>query len=198
VTNLIYQVKKGDAAAAQELFARYSRRLLGLARANLRGKHLCVADEEDVVNLALAGFFLGAARGQYTKLHDRDDLWHLLAKITKRKAQRLVAEQERQKRRPGGQRRATPSPGSGITLRANIPVEHIADPTPPPDLEVVANERIEYLLSRLGNARLRSIAIWKWEGFSNEEIAAMLGCCSRTIGRKLELIRTIWNKEEAQ
>ena len=82
VTNLICMVKMGDAAAAQELFARYSRRLLGLARAKLRGKRLCVADEEDVVNTALAGFFLGAERGQYTQLHDRDDLWHLLVLVS--------------------------------------------------------------------------------------------------------------------
>jgi hypothetical protein len=44
---------------------------------------------------------------------------------------------------------------------------------------------------------MRSIAVWKWEGYSNEEIALMLGCCVRTITRKLELIRTIWSKEDA-
>jgi hypothetical protein len=26
----------------------------------------------------------------------------------------------------------------------------------------------------------------------------MLGCCTRTIARKLDLIRTIWDKEDAQ
>jgi RNA polymerase sigma factor (sigma-70 family) len=190
VTELICQVKKGDAAAVQELFARYFRRLLGLARAKLQGKNLRVADEEDVVNSALTGFFLGAERGQYTKLHDRDDLWHLLVKITIRKAQRLVKEQERQKRCP----RSTPSQGLAGTLRGDVAAEQIADPKLPPDLEMFANETIEHLLSRLGNGRLRSIAVWKWEGYSNEEIASMLGCSERTIARKLELIRTIWNE----
>src|SRR5262249_1767622 len=107
VTHLICQVKKGDAAAAQELFARYFRRLLGLARVKLQGKDLRIADEQDVVNTALAGFFLGAERGQYTRLHDRDDLWHLLVKITVRKAQRLVKEQQRQKRCPPRARHGT-------------------------------------------------------------------------------------------
>jgi len=45
---------------------------------------------------------------------------------------------------------------------------------------------------------LRSIAVWKWEGYSNREIASMLGCCSRTIERKLDVIRTIWNEEDAR
>ena len=198
VTNLICRVKKGDAAAAEELFARYSRRLLGLARAKLQGKDLRAADEEDVVQSALVGFFLGAERGQYTQLHDRDDLWHLLVKITIRKAQKFVKEQERQKRRPGGALRGTPSQGLAGTLLVDVPVEQIADPKLPPDLEVLANETIKHLLSRLGNARLRSIAVWKWEGYSSEEIASMLGCCSRSIQRKLELIRTIWNEQDAR
>jgi DNA-directed RNA polymerase specialized sigma24 family protein len=63
---------------------------------------------------------------------------------------------------------------------------------------VLANETIEHLLCRLGNAKLKSIAVWRWEGYSNEEIATMLGCSSRTILRKLELIRTIWNEEDAR
>ena len=107
VTELICQVKKGDAAAVQELFARYFRRLLGLARAKLQGKNLRVADEEDVVNSALTGFFLGAERGQYTKLHDRDDLWHLLVKITIRSRTTLLMSLKRIPV-PGGQ--------AGITL----------------------------------------------------------------------------------
>jgi RNA polymerase sigma factor (sigma-70 family) len=197
VTKLICRVKEGDAAAVRELLARYSRRLLGLARARLQGKELRVADEEDVVQSAFVGFFLGAKRGQYTRLRDRDDLWHLLVKITIRKAQKLVKEQERQKRCPRRAGQGTPSQDLAGTLLVDEAVEQVADPKPPPDLEVVTNETIEHLLSRLGSARLRSIAVWKWQGYSNEEIASALGCSSRTVGRKLAVIRTIWNDEDA-
>jgi DNA-directed RNA polymerase specialized sigma24 family protein len=190
VTNLIRRIKKGDAGAADELLARFWRRLLGLARTKLQGKDLRIADEEDVVNSALAGFLLGAERGQYTKLHDRDDLWHLLVKITTRKAQKLVQELQRQKRCPRAACRST-SQGSADALPLDIPVEQIADPKPSPDLEALANETIEQLLNRLRNTRLRAIAIWKWQGYSNQEIALMLGCCARTVERKLGLIRII-------
>jgi DNA-directed RNA polymerase specialized sigma24 family protein len=197
VTDLIRLVKKGDSAAAQELFVRYARRLLGLAHAQLRGKNLRIADEEDVVNIALADFFLGAERGQYSKLHDREDLWHLLVKITVRKAQRLLREQRSRKRCPRGLGQGTPSLDLASTP-ADVPVQQIADRKPPPDLEVLGNETFEHLLNRLGNAHLRAIAVWKWEAYSNKEIAAMLGCCARTIARKLELIRTIWSHEETR
>jgi DNA-directed RNA polymerase specialized sigma24 family protein len=54
----------------------------------------------------------------------------------------------------------------------------------------------ERLLELLSDSQLRSIAVWKWEEYSNEEIAAMLGCTTRTIERKLKLIRTIWSEED--
>src|SRR5262249_49751342 len=112
VTKLIGLVKSRNAAAAEELFDRYFGRLLGLARARLQGRCLGAADEEDAVQSALAGFLIGAGRGQYTRLHDRDDLWHLLAMITRRKVQKLVKQQQAQKRHRGHEREQTPATGS--------------------------------------------------------------------------------------
>jgi DNA-directed RNA polymerase specialized sigma24 family protein len=197
VTKLIDRVKEGDEAAARELEARYAPRVTGLARARLHGKHLRVADEEDVAQSVFAGFFHGAERGQYEQCHDRDDLWHLLCKITVRKAQKLLKEQGRLKRDPGKGRQEPLSPAAANTRSGDPAVDQIADPNLPPDLEVLANDTIERLLNCLdGKSQLRSIAIWKWENHSNEEIATMLGCSSRTILRKLRLIRTIWAEEE--
>jgi DNA-directed RNA polymerase specialized sigma24 family protein len=146
------------------------------------------ADEEDVVQSALAGFFRGAGRGQYARLHDRDDLWHLLVKITARKVQKYVKHEQAQKRHPSCGRQATPSPEQGV--------EQIADPNPPPDLEVLTKDSIAHLFDCLGDAQLRSIVGFKCEAFTNEEIAAMLGCKCRTVQRKLKIIRTIWRQED--
>jgi len=44
---------------------------------------------------------------------------------------------------------------------------------------------------------LRSIAVWKMEGYTVEEIAARLGCVPRTIERKLRTIRELWGEEVA-
>jgi DNA-directed RNA polymerase specialized sigma24 family protein len=104
-----------------------------------------------------------------------------------------VKEQERQKRHPG--KGGSPAPGSAETLLGLPGVEQIADRRPPPDLEVLANETIEHLLRRLDNPQLRSIAVWKWEGYSNEEIADKLHCVLRTVERRLQLIRRIWEAE---
>lgn len=198
VTKLIRRIKEGDAAADQELVVRYFRRLLGLARAKLQGKCLRAADEDDVVQSALYGFFLGAERGQYPELHDRDDLWQLLVKIITRKVQKLIKHEEAQKRNPKTRSARKGSCGPEGTPLPDRDMEHLADPKLPPDLEILAQEEIAHLLRRLGNPQLQSIVGWKCEGYTNEEIATMLGCTTRTIERKLNLIRTIWAKEDAK
>jgi DNA-directed RNA polymerase specialized sigma24 family protein len=57
-------------------------------------------------------------------------------------------------------------------------------------------EECRRLLDRLGDAELLAIALWKMEGYGNEEIAARLGCVPRTVGRRLEVIRTLWGRED--
>ena len=42
---------------------------------------------------------------------------------------------------------------------------------------------------------LKTLALWKMEGYSVEEIAQKLGCVSRSIKRKLRVIRGLWEKE---
>jgi hypothetical protein len=48
---------------------------------------------------------------------------------------------------------------------------------------------------RKSNPELRSVAVWKMEGHSNEEIVAKQGCMVRSVERKLRLIRDRWARE---
>jgi DNA-directed RNA polymerase specialized sigma24 family protein len=197
VTELIGRLQAGDASAAQQLWDLYLPRLLGLARHKLPSQALGIADEEDVVLSAFASFFFGAEHRQFTQLHDRDDLWHLLAVITTRKAIDLVKREGRQKRdpcpRPGGK----PPQGLPSASAEQPEIEQILDPLPSPALAAVLDEACQRLLESLADAQLRSVAVWKLEGYTSAEIAGMLGCTVRTIERKLRLIRSIWSQESA-
>jgi DNA-directed RNA polymerase specialized sigma24 family protein len=42
---------------------------------------------------------------------------------------------------------------------------------------------------------LQDVATWKLEGYTNDEIAARLGCVTSTVERKLARIRTMWARE---
>jgi hypothetical protein len=59
VTYWLEQLKAKNPAAAQRLWERYFRRLVGLARVKLRGHAKVVADEEDVALSAFDSFCRG-------------------------------------------------------------------------------------------------------------------------------------------
>ena len=82
VTRWVSALKQGDQAAASGLWESYFRRLVGLARARLRDAPRLVADEEDVALSAFDSFCRRAQAGQFRSLHDRDDVWQILALIT--------------------------------------------------------------------------------------------------------------------
>jgi DNA-directed RNA polymerase specialized sigma24 family protein len=185
VTGWIGKVKAGDPAAAQRLWEAYFRRLVGLARQRLRGAPRQVADEEDVALSAFASFCQRAERGQYPDLLDRHDLWHLLVVITARKAANQLRYHHRQKR--GG-------PASEVAAE-EVVLDQIVGREPTPEFAAQVAEEYQRRLDALGDPELRSIALWKMEGDTTNEIAAKLRRAPRTVERKLELIRSLWARE---
>jgi RNA polymerase sigma factor (sigma-70 family) len=194
VSRWIVGLKVGDEVAAQQLWERYYRRLVGLARKRLRASRRRAADEEDVAQDAFHSFFKGVERGRFPRLGDRDDLWRLLVVITARKALDQL-KHERSKRQGGGTPAADPSiPPVGAGPRA-ADVEQVVGDEPTPEFAALVADECERLLERLGDVSLRQVAVWKMEGYSNGEIAGMLGSSLRTVARKLDAIRVIWTKE---
>jgi DNA-directed RNA polymerase specialized sigma24 family protein len=187
VTDWIAGLKAGDEDAAQKLWENYFRRLVGLARRKLRGAPRRVADEEDVALSAFASFCRGARQGRFPRLCDRNNLWPLLLKITARKAVDWI-EHERCQKRGGGAVR-------GESALAGSPDEVIG-PGPTPAFAAEAAEECRRLLGLLTDPELRSVAVWKLEGYTNAEIAARLGCVTGTVERKLRVIRTVWGQED--
>jgi DNA-directed RNA polymerase specialized sigma24 family protein len=194
ITAWINQFKGGDATAIQKLWEAFFPRLVGLARKKLQGTARRAADEEDVALSAFASFCRGAAHGRFPSLPDRDNLWHLLVAITARKALQLQRHEKRQKR--GGGKVRGDSGFKGTEAGAeDLGIEQIIGTEPTPEFAAQVAEEYQQLLAQLREPSLRSIAVWKMEGYTNEEIAAKLGCVPRTIERKLRLIRTLWSQE---
>jgi DNA-directed RNA polymerase specialized sigma24 family protein len=194
VTQWLSRLKAGDQAAAQPLWEAYFRRLVERGRRRLAGRPRTAADEEDVALSAFDSFCRGAQRGTFPRLDDRKDLWQLLLVITDRKVIDLVKRECRAKRGGGqvlGEGDLPPTaPGT-----ADNPLAQIPGPEPTPAFAAQLAEEFERLLGRLGDAELRSVALWKMEGHTVEEIATKLGCVPRTVDRRLRLIRSIWEQE---
>jgi DNA-directed RNA polymerase specialized sigma24 family protein len=193
LTHWIVELKAGNVAAAQKLWEAYYARLVGLARKRLRGSRRRVTDEEDVALSAFDSFCRGAQQGRFPLLRDRQNLWPLLVRITVRKAADQIQHDNRAKRGGGRVRgeSALVSPDrSSAAGWDQIPGE---EPTPEFALQVA--EECHRLLQLLKNDELRSVAVWKMEGYTNAEIAGKLGCVEGSVERKLRVIRASWSQK---
>jgi DNA-directed RNA polymerase specialized sigma24 family protein len=195
VTLWIGQLKAGNHAAAQQLWDRYFQKMVQLARARLGGAPRRAADEEDAAVSAFDSLCRGAAAGRFPQLCDRDNLWPLLVVITARKV--IDARQhETRKKRGGGAVQ-----GESAWLNAcdgsdrDGGIELVVGPEPTPAFAVEVAEQTQRWLDALDSEELRSVALWKMEGYSNQEIADKLGCVERTVERRLGLIRRLLERE---
>jgi RNA polymerase sigma factor (sigma-70 family) len=191
VSQWIDGLKAGDEVAAAKLWERYFQRLVGLARKKLSDSPRRVADEEDVVLSAFNSFCQRAQEDRFPVLRDRDDLWHLIVRITERKAYDQLRGQTRKKRGSGlvvGESVfvdfQAPSDGAGINGVPGL------EPTPDFAAEMV--ESVDRLFDRLDDDELRQIALHKLEGYTNEEIARKIGRALPTVERRLRRIRESW------
>jgi DNA-directed RNA polymerase specialized sigma24 family protein len=73
-------------------------------------------------------------------------------------------------------------------------LEHVDRTTPSAEERIAAVEEIQRLLHLLPND-LRQIVVWRLEGFTNADIAAMIGLTLRSVEMKLQIVRKMLAKE---
>jgi DNA-directed RNA polymerase specialized sigma24 family protein len=197
VTHWLRQLEAGDHDAARQLWQRYYQELVDLARARLGSTPRRVSDEEDVALSVLRCLYDGAARGQFPALVNRQELWQLLGAITVRKVidhQRHLSKQKR----GGGRVRGDSVMQAGDGDRSNAGFDEIIVDDATPEMLTIAAEEFQRLMALLDDDRLQQIAQFKLDGFTNEEIAQRHGLTARSIERKLQQIRKIWEGELEQ
>jgi RNA polymerase sigma factor (sigma-70 family) len=178
ITQLIRAVQDGSNSAVRPLLAAYFDRLVQLAGKRLRNLPGLTGYDED---LALRSF-----HSVYRRLRDperpldlagRDDLWRLLAARTISRAIDLI-----RRHRTG-----------------EVPGEHdleqLLTREPTPEEATATADECRRLLDLLEEPELRQVALWKVEGYTNEEIASRLDCVPRTVERKVRRIRLLWKHE---
>jgi len=194
VTMWIARLNEADSGAAQEeIWKRYFRRLVGLARTKLGDSPRRAEDEDDVAVAALQSFFQDAEAGRFPDLKDRTNLWPLLAKITARKA---INQRKRQlaAKRGGGKVRGESAVGLPASGEPRPLSDLIVDDLTP-DFLVALRDEYQRLMELLPDEQLRQIVRLKLAGHANREIAQELNVVERTAERKLQLIRSYWSQE---
>ena len=156
----------------------YFDRLVQLARRRLQDLPGLANYDED---LALRSFHSVYRRvrdpERPLQLAGRDDLWRLLAARTISRAIDLI-----RRHRPG-------------EIPGEYSLEQLLTREPTPEEAAATADECRRLLDLLEEPELRQVALWKVEGYTNEEIAARLDCVPRTVERKVRHIRLLWKHE---
>jgi DNA-directed RNA polymerase specialized sigma24 family protein len=171
----------------------YSRDLVRLARARFRDVLRGPADEEYAALSAFERFCRGVATGRFRTLAGRDELWRLLVTLTVREVIDLVWRERRLKR--GGGRVAGETPLGSPDLDIDDALARVTAMPRAPSWRPMAAEDYRRLFGALGDETLRLVALLKWEGYTNEQIATSLDCGLRSAERRLDLIRKAWRRE---
>lgn len=194
VSDWIDKLRQGDAEAAQRIWDAYSQQLLLRTRQRMGNRLPTVSDEEDVVGSAFRSLFRRAAGGEFAELDGSDALWRLLVVIAERKALKVIRKERTQKR--GGGKVVSASALSGDDPANATAWDQIATTSQTPEFNVAVAESVQQLLGLL-EPESQSIAVYKLEGWTNEEIAAKLERSVKTIERRLVQIRFNWERAQA-
>ena len=197
ISEWLGRLKAGEAAAAQNLWNRYSEELLRVAKHRLGTSPRGIGDEEDVALSVFGSIFRGAVEGRFDHISTRDELWWLLLTITKRKTVDHIRRESAQKRDhqpdPPGQ-----EPSAIRAVSVQISLNDLVSSSPTPDFLVALEEQYISLLDKLRNDQLREIVVLRIEGYTVAEIAQKLNIGMRAVERKLQLIRAKWKRELLQ
>ncbi|MFG0332507.1 MAG: ECF-type sigma factor [Maioricimonas sp. JB049] len=193
VTGWIRGVAGGDEEAARQLWGRYYPMLVRLAKQMLGAAPRRASDEEDVAASVLECICTGAAKGRFDDVANRDELWWLLVSITRQESVNLVRRELRIKR-GGGRVYSATDLGDNDSKRP-FRIDQLIEKQPTVEFLTMLDEQQQQLLKVLRDDTLRRIAVLRIEGHTHAEIAEKIGVSTRTIIRKLNLVRSRWARE---
>ena len=193
VTRWIQELEAGEETALEKLWKRYWPWLVGLARKKLAGALDRAADEEDVAQDVFWSFCRSFKGGHLPRLRNRHDLIALLVVITARKAATLVERALRQKRGCGQVRGESALDILASSSHLGRGIDQVVDDQPSAQEQAMLKEQYNRYLAELPDD-LREIAELYLVGYSNRDIARMVGCVRRTVERKLPIIFDHWQR----
>ncbi|MEM7479161.1 MAG: ECF-type sigma factor [Planctomycetota bacterium] len=177
--------------AAEELWSCLFDRLKQAASSRLKNFRLRSQDEEDVALSVFNALVTGVRDNRFSKLDDNSDLLQVLLMLTKRKAI-AVLRREMAEKRGGGKVRGESvfsrvltngNASSGIANQED-PLDHWAD---------YFEDDVQDMLQVL-DPTFQQIALMRFEGKSNPEIASEIGIALRSVERKIAVIREKWTE----
>lgn len=175
--DFVKRLRAGDDDASRQLFERFARQLIAMARRRFDGPLKHKVDPEDIVQSAYKSFFSRHADGKVV-VGNWNSLWGLLTIITVRKCSERVAY-HRAKQRDAA-REVVPTGSSPA-------IEGLSrEPTPDEAAELA--ETVTRLMDSL-DATERPVLELSLQGYSTREISEQLNRAERTVRLLRERVR---------
>jgi len=182
--------------AEEGLWEQFVPNIRQLARKRMPVGGLPIADDEDVAISVFRVFFDGIKNGRFAATQSKGQAQALLNRLTVDKTIDLIRFHQAKRRCPrmsrpleieeNGNRRET------LAYVQSIP-DDIADSRQrTASNEIEWREEANRMINALSESTLKTIVVMRFLGYSNDEIASKLGCVTRTVERKLNVIRRIW------
>ena len=163
----------GEEDAATDIYDRYVRRLLALARSRLGKQLQSRFDADDVVQSAYQSFFLRARNDEF-QLKQSGDLWRLLAGMTINKLRRHTERHLAFKRNPASEENQADTSELGDPSMADV---------------ICLAEELSLAMASFSDDE-RSVLIGYLQGKDNSQLANELHKSERTIRRLLDSAKT--------
>jgi RNA polymerase sigma-70 factor (ECF subfamily) len=190
--DLMARLKSGEDDAAREVFARFARRLVGLARSHLDARLARKVDPEDVVQSAYKSFFV-RQRGGELEVGSWNGLWGLLTVITLRKCADKAAYFKAEKRDLTREEQTA----GGDDENRPAPWQLVVDRDPKPEEAAVLAETVEALFPAAPDPDERAVLELSLQGYGTPEIGEKLGRAERSVRRMRERIRARLERMQA-
>ncbi len=208
ITVWVRQLRDGNEDAARHLWEHYCDQIVDVARRTMKRSSRRTYDEEDVAVESFKHLLSGIRAGQFNELERREQWWRLLMVITSRKAAAMIESDRRQKRGGGEVRGDSAVLGEDdegpteddarVDLDSSIErdgFDKLPSEGAGPDIPAIVADETQSLLDSLADSTARQIVLLRLEGYTQEEIAAQLKCNVRTVERRLNQIRELWQRK---
>jgi RNA polymerase sigma-70 factor, ECF subfamily len=180
--NLMGRLQSGDDEAANKVFHRFAKQLIGLAHKQLDPALRRKVDAEDVTQSVFRSFFAHQAAGELVDLGSWDSLWGMLVVMTLRKCGRQKTFFQADCRDVLREIPFTP-----LTKESSAGWDP-CDREPTPVEAAVLKETVEDLLKQFAGRPQRILALFL-QGLAAPEISSRVGCTERTVFRTYERVK---------
>ena len=179
--------------AIEILWSRFFERLCRLANTRIPVQHKKAIDPEDIASRVFYKLIENIKQNRYQAIKGRDNFWALLTTYAVRNVISRSRFEDAQKRGPGQNKRVLNEQELESVGIGNL--TYFVESHDESDFDCL-DSALQHLLDLLPSQAYKDIVLAKMDGMPVDLIALKFNCSTRTVQRRLETARALWEKSQ--